>query len=130
MFYVQLINQLPVFQNLRIEAIAKWTWQEHFTDHKTSLELLSRDSLSSPPFALVTYMKTFCNIRSEIQGKLTGPWNIGQSDLLIVWGHWKWQTEQVPKVYAFIFDLILIWFVISEIQGKLTWPRNIGHSDL
>ena len=136
MFYVQLINQLPVFQNLRIEAIAKWTWQEHFMDHKTSLELLSRDSLSSPPFALVTYMKTFYNIRSEIQGKLTGPWNIGQSDLLIIWGHWECQTEQVPKVWGFHiwFDSDLIRYFRDRRQTHLTkkyrsqWPINIRRS--
>ena len=34
------------------------------------LEWLTRDNLSNPPFALVTYMKCFYKIRSEIQGKM------------------------------------------------------------
>ena len=34
------------------------------------LEWLTRDNLSNPPFALVTYMKSFYKIRSEIQGKM------------------------------------------------------------
>ena len=33
-------------------------------------EWLSRDNLSSPLFALVTYMKSFYKIRSELQGKI------------------------------------------------------------
>ena len=34
----------------------------------------------------------------ETQGKITGPWNMGHSDLQIVWGHWQCQTKQVSKV--------------------------------
>ena len=34
------------------------------------LEWFSRDNLSSPPFTLVTNMKSFYNFRSEIQGKI------------------------------------------------------------
>ena len=33
------------------------------------LKLLSRDNLSSPPFALVTYVTSFYKIRSKIQGE-------------------------------------------------------------
>ena len=36
------------------------------------IEWLSRDNLSSPPFALVTYIKSFYKIRSEIRGTITG----------------------------------------------------------
>ena len=36
----------------------------------TKLECLSRDKLPSPPFPLVTYMKSFCKVKSEILGKL------------------------------------------------------------
>ena len=32
------------------------------------LEWLSKDNLSHPPFALVTYMTSFYKIRSKIQG--------------------------------------------------------------
>ena len=32
--------------------------------------MVSRDNLSSPPFAFVTYMKSFYKIRSELQGKI------------------------------------------------------------
>ena len=56
------------------------------------LEWLSSDYLSSLPFALVTYMTSFYKIRSEIQGKITEPLNIGHSDLQIVWYHWHCQT--------------------------------------
>ena len=43
-------------------------------------------------------MMYFCKIRSEIQGKINGPRNIGHSDLQIEWGHSQCQTEQVSKV--------------------------------
>ena len=119
MFYVQLINQLPVFQNLRIEAIAKWTWQEHFMDHKTSLELLSRDSLSSPPFALVTYMKTFCNIRSELQGKLTGPWNIGQSEVIESGRLNKYPKYMPSYLIWFWFDLLFQRYKANSLDQEI-----------
>ena len=32
--------------------------------------------------------------------QITGPWNIGHSDLRIVWDYWHRQTEQVPKVWC------------------------------
>ena len=46
------------------------------------LERLSRDNLSSPPFALVTYITSIYKIRPDIKGKITG--NICHNDLQIV----------------------------------------------
>ena len=50
----------------QIESVDQW-----LVLHK--LEQLFRDNLSSPPFALVTYMTSLYKIRSEIQGKIIGP---------------------------------------------------------
>ena len=70
--------------------------------------------------ALVSYMMSFYKIRSEIQGNITEPWNIGHSDLQIVWGHWQFETEQVSKIWG------LLYLILAKIIG----PWDIGHSDL
>ena len=89
------------------------------------LDLLSRDNLLSQPFALVTFMMSFYKkIRSEIQSKITGPLNIGHSDLQRVWGHWQCQTEQVSKVWC-----LCIWYRDTRqnhwtMKYRSQWPTK------
>ena len=79
---------------------------------------------------VLNIMMSFYKIRSETQGKSTGPWHIGHSDLQIVWGHSQCQTEQVPEVWC-----LPVWYgriykaIHWTMKYRLQWPTKIwGHS--
>ena len=50
-------------------------------------------------------MMSFSKIRSDIQGKITGPWNIGHSDLQIDEVIHSVRQNKYPK-YDLLFDTV------------------------
>ena len=62
-------------------------------------------------------------IEPEKQGKITGPWNRGHSDLQKYEVTDSVRLNNYPQYDTFLFDWV-------EEQGKINGPWNIGHSDL
>ena len=110
------------------------------------------DSLSQS--MMLIYQTVF-----NIQGKISGPWNIGHNDLQIFLGLLQVILAHNPKVWYICLQDIrqnhwtmkyrsqwprfilrsnngLYWLIIPnhqivfKIYGKITEPWNIGHSDL
>ena len=57
-------------------------------------------------------------------GIITEPWNIGQSDPLLVWSQASSHIDSLAQGIMFMHQIVL------KIYGKINEPWNIGHSHL
>ena len=95
-----------------------WTMKQRTQWLTNRIKLLKVSDWTSIQSMMPSYL-----IGPEIKGKITGPWNIGHSDLKNKRSPtvWNWTSTQ---------SMMLIYLVEPEIYGKITRPWNIGHSDL
>ena len=60
----------------------------------------SMKSLTLSDWSIVQNMMPFYLISSEIQGKITGSWNVCHNDIQKLWGHSQCETKQERKVWC------------------------------